>query len=61
MFSNKLIDNFLVRVMLSLWMLVAVSIRLRVNIYEPFTKLLRVYGLWSPTELLQNLQVLIGF
>ena len=61
MFSNKLIDNFLVRTMLSVWMLVAVSIRLRVNIYEPFTNFLRAYGLWPSIELLQNLKILIGF
>ena len=59
--NNKLINNFVVRVVLSVWMLAAVSIRLRVNIYEPFTNILKVYGLWPPMVLWHDLKLLVGF
>ncbi|SVD13061.1 uncharacterized protein METZ01_LOCUS365915 [marine metagenome] len=61
MFSYKLINNFVVRVVLSIWMLAAVSIRLRVNIYEPFTNFLKVYGLWPSMIWLQDIKLWIGF
>ncbi|GEM_PF-3607885 len=61
LFSNKSINNFVVRVVLSVWMLAAVSIRLRVNIYEPFTSFLEVYDMWPPMILLQELKLWIGF
>ncbi|HCU80895.1 MAG: hypothetical protein CL789_04435 [Chloroflexi bacterium] len=61
MLLNKSINNFVVHVVLSIWMLAAVSIRLRVNIYEPLTNFLKVHGLWPPMVLLQELKLWIGF
>ncbi len=45
-----------VRLFLTVWMLAAVSFRLRVNIYEPFTNALSAWGLWPPDDLIQLLQ-----
>ena len=45
-----------VRVFLIAWMIAAVSFRLRVNLYAPFTNALTDWGFWPPTELMQLLQ-----
>ena len=45
-----------VRVLFAALMLAAVSFRLRVNIYEPITDVLRSRGLWPLSELMHFLE-----
>ena len=55
-----MLNKVLVRVALSVWMLAAVSFRLRMNVYAPMTSTLRAWGFWPPTDLMQLVQSLIG-